>query len=169
MTNAQTERRTNSSARRREEEQVQDQKRARESRQNKGFTQVYDNGWNRLNRLIEHAPEAARLYLAIAQHMDTAGALVATQDALAGLLNVSVRTIQRQSKTLEDQSALVRIPLQGRVYAYCLNPEEVWKAYDSGKEYAAFYTKTLVNTKSIDAETIKKRLTLMMQERRAEK
>ena len=40
---------------------------------------------------------------------------------------------------------LVKIPVAGKVCAYALNPNEVWKGYDNNKEYAAFITKTLVN------------------------
>jgi hypothetical protein len=46
---------------------------------------------------------------------------------------------------LEDELALIRIPVAGKVCAYALDPHEVWKGYNTGKEYAAFLTRTLVN------------------------
>ena len=60
-------------------------------------------------------------------------------------MNVSIRTIQRWLSFLENESALIRIPVAGKVCAYALDPHEVWKGYNTGKEYAAFLTKTLVN------------------------
>ncbi|MCT5542282.1 helix-turn-helix domain-containing protein, partial [Pseudomonas aeruginosa] len=73
------------------------------------------------------------------------GAVVADQSFLADRMEVSVRTIQRWLKLLEEHKALVRIPVAGRVCAYALDPHEVWKGYNTSKEYAAFVTRTLVN------------------------
>ena len=52
---------------------------------------------------------------------------------------------QGDASYLEENRALVRIPVAGRVCAYALDTHEVWKGYDNAKEYAAFVTKTLVN------------------------
>ena len=60
---------------------------------------------------------------------------------------------------------MVRIPVAGKVCAYALDPHEVWKGYNSSKDYAAFVTKTLVNN---DGE-INGRSWLCFQERRAVK
>nr|AYU70422.1 helix-turn-helix domain-containing protein [Escherichia coli] len=49
------------------------------------------------------------------------------------------------STYLESKNALVRIPVAGKVCAYALDPHEVWKGYNTSKNYAAFVTKTLVN------------------------
>ena len=40
---------------------------------------------------------------------------------------------------------MVRIPVAGKVCAYALDPHEVWKGYNTSKDYSAFVTKTLVN------------------------
>ena len=60
-------------------------------------------------------------------------------------MKVSTRTIRRWLDYLENKEALVRIPVAGKVCAYALDPHEVWKGYDTSKDYAAFVTKTLVN------------------------
>jgi len=115
-------------------------------KKNKCFTQVYSNGWNRLRRIIKQNPAAASLYSFFAEHIDpNCGAVVCDQKFLADKMDVSVRTVQRRLKYLEEQNALVRIPVAGKVCAYALNPHEVWKGYNNAKEYAAFVTKTLVN------------------------
>ena len=115
-------------------------------RKNHGFTQTYPLGWKRIAELAKGNPQALQLYIFLANHLDpTCGAVVASQQFLADTLGVTTRTILTWSKYLEDKEALVRIPVAGRVYAYALNPYEVWKGYNNGKEYAAFNSKTLVN------------------------
>lgn len=117
-----------------------------EARKNRGFTQIYPVGWKRLIALAKGNESAFELYTFFAEHIDpSCGAVVADQAFLANQMGVSVRTIQRYLKYLEDNKAILRIPVAGRVCAYALDPREVWKGYDNGKEYAAFVTKTLVN------------------------
>lgn len=117
-----------------------------EARKNKGFTQVYAAGWKRVLKLSQRNPGAAGLYAFFAEHMDPGcGAVVCDQQFLADQFEVSTRTIRSRLKYLEDQNALIRIPVAGRVCAYALDPHEVWKGYDNAKNYAAFMTKTLVN------------------------
>lgn len=118
------------------------------ARKNSNFTQTTPAGWRRMREMLKskEAAPALPLYMFFAEHIDpTCGAVVADQAFLADRMEVSVRTIQRWLKLLEDHKALVRIPVAGRVCAYALNPHEVWKGYKTSKEYAAFVTKTLVN------------------------
>ena len=83
---------------------------------------------------------------------------------LANQMGVSTRTIRRWLDYLEEKGALVRI-VAGKVCAYALDPHEVWKGYNTSKDYSAFVTKTLVNK---DGE-IKRRIMAMFPERRAVK
>ena len=55
------------------------------------------------------------------------------------------RSTIRWLNYLESKNALVRIPVAGKVCAYALDPHEVWKGYNTSKDYSAFVTKTLVN------------------------
>jgi hypothetical protein len=129
-----------------DEEKRQEEVKQDEERKNHGFTQTYPLGWKRIAELARGNPQALQLYIFLANHLDpTCGAVVASQQFLADALGVTTRTILTWSKYLEDNEALVRIPVAGRVYAYALNPYEVWKGYNNGKEYAAFNSKTLVN------------------------
>jgi hypothetical protein len=122
------------------------EKRYEEERKNRCFTQIYPKGWSRIREILKKNPQAACLYSFFAEHIDpTCGAVVADQQFLANQMNVSIRTIQRWLSFLENESALIRIPVAGKVCAYALDPHEVWKGYNTGKEYAAFLTKTLVN------------------------
>jgi 5'-deoxynucleotidase YfbR-like HD superfamily hydrolase len=140
------------------EEDAKKEAEAEEARKNKNFTQVYPNGWKRILELSKTNSSAAGLYAFFAQHIDpSCGAIACDQQFLADQFKVNTRTIRRWLDFLEEQNALVRIPVAGKICAYALDPYEVWKGYDTQKEYAAFITKTLVNK---DGE-IKRRLMAM--------
>ncbi|CAI3957764.1 helix-turn-helix domain-containing protein [Commensalibacter papalotli (ex Botero et al. 2024)] len=125
---------------------------------NSGFTQVYSKGWKRIRELSIKNSGATGLYAFFAENIDPAcGAVVCDQQFLADQMQVSRMTISRWLKFLEDEHAVLRIPIAGRVCAYALDPYEVWKGYDTAKSYASFITKTLVNK---DGE-IKRRLQSM--------
>lgn len=131
-----------------------------EARKNKGFTQTYPKGWQRIRELVKdkQGTAAVGLYSFFAEHIDpSCGAVVADQQFLADQMGVSRSTISRWLNYLEDKKALVRIPVAGKVCAYALDPHEVWKGYNNSKEYAAFVTRTLVNN---DGE-IKRRIMAM--------
>ncbi|SSK10745.1 helix-turn-helix domain-containing protein [Klebsiella pneumoniae] len=110
------------------------------------LTQVYPLGWKRIIELAKGNAGAFGLYSFFAENIDpTCGAVVCDQQFLADKMNVNRRTISRWLSYLEENRALVRIPVAGKVCAYALDPHEVWKGYDNAKDYAAFVTKTLVN------------------------
>lgn len=138
------------------------ERRDRLARENRRFTQVYPKGWARLQRLIQTHPSAARLYALLAEHLDPeGGVVVASQSVLAEMLGVTDRTIRTLTKTLEDQSALVRIRVSAGTYAYALDPAEIWKAWDAGKDFAVFRTKTLVSKGGQNARVERRIRTLM--------
>ena len=145
------------------EENQRKQEESEKAKKNKNFVQIYANGFARMKLLLEaKQPTALRLYLFLAEHMEPGtGAIVASQKLLAEELEVSVRTIKTVSKYLEDIGAIIRIQLgPGTVYAYCLDPNEVWKSWNTSKKYAAFNTKTLARNK--DNGDIKRRLMVML-------
>lgn len=132
---------------------------------NRDFTQVYPKGWLRIRYLLKENPPLARLYVFLAQHIDsTCGAVVASIQVMADELQVSTRTIKRHLKELEQHGALVRIRLAGSVYAYALDPEEVWKSWEAGKDMAAFRTKTLVKKSDRANALVRRRLMVMLGE-----
>lgn len=138
------------------------------SRENKRFVQVYPKGWRRLQKLIRENPSAARLYALLAENIDpNGGVVVASQVVLAQLLGVTDRTVRTLTKTLEEQNAIVRIRVGAGTYAYALDPDEVWKAWDVQKDHAVFKTKTLV-AKGGENATVKRRLQVMISEMKGE-
>ena len=141
--------------------------REKETKKNKNFTQVYEKGFERISDLINKNPSAAKLYIFLARHIEPGtGAVVASQELLAEELKVSTRTIRRISKNLEEEGAIIRIRLgAGSIYAYCLDPEEIWKSWNGSKEYAAFRTKTLARKK--DNGDVKRSLMVMIRDKEA--
>lgn len=138
------------------------------SRENRGFVQVYPQGWQRIRSLMSENPTAAKVYAVLAEHIDpSCGAVVVSQDVLAEMVGVSERTIRRATAYLEEVLALVRIRVSGSVYAYALDPKEVWRAWDCQKEQAAFLTRTLVKKNGQNA-LVKRRLQMMLREQTGE-
>ena len=125
------------------------------------FVKMYGKGFRRLRSLIDENPKAAKLYAFLAEHIDpSCGAVVASRAFLATEMGVSEKTITRHSAFLEESGAVVRIKIGTGVWAYCLDPEEVWRSFRDRKRSAAFLTRTLVNKHDRDA--IVRRLKIMM-------
>lgn len=144
------------------EREVQDEA---AKRANKDFVQVYPKGWKRLQALIRTNPSAARVYAFLAEHIDgVCGAVVVSQEVIARELEVHERTIRRLTQQLEDAGALTRIKVGTGVYAYALDPSEVWKSWDGKKDLAAFVTKTLVLKSDKGNNEVRRKLKIMMGE-----
>lgn len=134
-------------------------------RQNKNFVQVYPKGWKRLQGLIRTNPSAARVFAFLAENIDgSCGAVVVSQQVIAKELNVHERTIRRLTDWLEDEGAIVRIKIGTGVYAYALDPQEVWRSWDGKKELAAFVTKTLVLKSDKSNNQVRRKLKVMLGE-----
>ena len=143
-TGSPTKRPRNASSARRDEQAQHDRKRDRQSKENRNFVQIYPLGFRKLQLLMQERPKAARFYALLMEHIDSTGVVVATQDVLAEIMDCSIKTIQRYSAQLEECNSLVRIQLQGGVYAYALNPDEVWRSFNCGKEYPSLHKYKLV-------------------------
>lgn len=144
-------------------EKQQELRQEEQKRENRGFVQVYPQGWHRIRKLTQENPQAARLYAFLAENIDGTGAVVATREALGEALNCSTKSITRYSKALEECGAVIILKIGPGANAYALNPEEVWKAWDSGKEYAVFHTRTLV--RKAENRMVKRQLTHLLQGR----
>ena len=100
-----------------------------------------------------------RSLLIFAEHIDpTCGAVVCDQRFLANQMGVSTRTIRRWLDYLEEKRCFGKNTSCWK--GLCLrfrSSHEVWKGYNTSKDYSAFVTKTLVNK---DGE-IKRRIMAM--------
>ena len=144
------------------DERLNEESENRERKKNKDFVQMYPKGFDRAIFMIGQYPLAARIYMFLAKHIEPGtGAVVASQQLLADELGISVRSVQRGTKWLDENNIILRLKLgAGTVYAYCLDPSEVWKSWNTSKKYAAFNTKTLAQHK--DNGDIKRRLMVML-------
>lgn len=133
-----------------------------EARRNRGFIQVYSKGWLRIRSLLERQPRAARLYALLAENLSSGGALVASQAVLAAQLGVTDRTIRNLSDLLESEGAIIRIRVGSGVYAYALDPAEVWNSWDTAKDFAVFNTRTLVNKSEGENRYVDRKIRLML-------
>ena len=144
------------------DERLEQEREDHNGKKNKNFVQMYPKGFDRAVEIIEEYPLAGRLYMFLAKHIEPGtGAIVASQKLLADELNISVRSVQRATKWLDENNVVLRIKLgAGSIYAYCLDPNEVWKSWNINKRYAAFNTKTLAHHK--DNGDIKRRFMVML-------
>ena len=147
------------------DERLNEEEEKQNKKKNKNFVQMYPRGFDRAIGIIEEYPLAARLYMFLAKHIEPGtGAVVASQQVIADELNISVRSVQRATKWLDENNVVLRVKLgAGSIYAYCLDPNEVWKSWNTSKKYAAFNTKTLARQK--DNGDIKRRLTVMLKDK----
>jgi DNA-binding transcriptional ArsR family regulator len=135
-------------------------------RGDKDFTKVYPKGWARLQVLIKENPSAARVYAWLAANIDgQVGAVVVSQEVMARDLEVAEITVRRHTKVLEDMGALVRIKVGTGVYAYALDPEEIWKSWADRKDQAAFVARTLVRKSDKANSEVRRRLSVMIGEK----
>ena len=141
-----------------------------EAKKNKDFVQVYPKGWAKMRTILSKTGSTAplMLYTFLAEHIDAdGGVLVADQETICTSLEISRTTLWRACKFLEDHDALLRLKVGGNVYAYALDPSEVWRSWDSTKENAVFRTRTMVR-KSAQDEQVQRRLMTMIREQRGE-
>lgn len=132
------------------------------ARKNSDFTQVSSKGWKRLQSLINTHPPLARLYAFFAEHIDgVTGTVVCSQEFIATRLDIHIVTVRRQTQQLEKLGALVRIRVGSGVYAYALDPHEIWKSWANKKDHAAFVTRTLVDLRDSHNREVHRKLKTM--------
>ena len=154
----------NESAFRRDDREEKSKKKSVDARENKGFVQMYPQAFILMRRLMANPKtvNSARLYSVLAQNINKEGAVIAKQSLLAKILDVSVKTIQRHSEFLEAEKAIYRFQIQGGLYVYALNPEQVWAGYDRDKENAPYFTGTIHPARGGSLQYIRKSLNIMI-------
>lgn len=119
-----------------------------EIQKNRDFTMVWGPAWDRLMSIPTQNAQATRLYALLAKHTaPRGGAVAASYKTLATILGVSEMTARRAADYLVSNEIVVRFRAGVGAFVYALNPEEVWKSKAEYKQYAAFYTMTLVGKK----------------------
>jgi DNA-binding transcriptional regulator YdaS (Cro superfamily) len=153
-----------------EEEKAQEEAEKEKDRKNTNFYMFYKTKESsaKVRSLIKKNPVAAMLFMFLAEQADRNNAVVASGKALASLLEVSEATISRALKVLttkkeDGEPAYLEILKSGGTNVFILNPEIVWSAWRTGKDYCLFgNAKILLSTDEQDV-ALKKRLTVLIE------
>lgn len=150
--------------------QEEEEQEARErAKKNDNFYMVFKTkeGSEKLRDLIKISPPAAQIFMFLAEQSDRTNAVVASGKALAQVLNLSEATVSRALKVLsksnENQEPYLEILKSGGTNIFVLNPNIVWSAWKTGKDYCLFgNAKILVSTNEQDV-SMKKRLNVILE------
>lgn len=111
---------------------------------NSNFVQFYRNEMHSIRELIKDDPKAANLFMFLTEKMNTENALLASKEALAEVLSVSVRTITRQIAVLKAKG-FIQIVKSGTSNVYVVNANIAWTTDGDKKEYALFRANVFVS------------------------
>lgn len=144
------------------EQDEREAKEREEAKKNTDFFMVFKkSGSPMLRDLIGVSPIGARLFMFLAEQADRTNAIVASGKALATALGVSDASISRAIKTLEEKELVERMN-SGGTNVFVLNPDVVWSAWKTGKDYCLFgNAKVLVNV-SEQPKPVRKRLNVLL-------
>lgn len=138
-------------------------------KKNDNFFMIFKSkeGSEQLRELIKISPPAAQLFMFLAEQADRTNAVVASGKALASYLNLSEPTISRALKILskkeERKPPYLEILKSGGSNVFVLNPDIVWSAWKTGKDYCLFgNAKILLSTNEQDIG-LKKRLNVLIE------
>ena len=123
---------------------MQREKEKEELKKNKGFVQMYERNIVYIRELIRENPLSAEIFLFLSEKMNTKNALVCPTQVLCEVFNKSRATIDRATKILRDHGYIF-LTKAGQTSVYHLNPELVWKAWDSDKKYCEFQGNILIS------------------------
>lgn len=141
--------------------------RERAKRNNNFYMLFKDGGSQQVRELIKISPPAAQIFMFLAEQADRTNAVVASGKALAKYLNLSEATVSRALKILtkkeEGKEHYLEILKSGGTNVFVLNPEIVWSAWKTGKDYCLFgNAKILITTDEQDL-SVKKRLNFLLE------
>lgn len=120
------------------------------------FTKIYKPGWNRIKRLLEGDPTAARVWVFLVENAGHDNVLACSMAILEEELGLHRKTIYKKVKYLSEQGALA-IAKMGTANVYILNPHETWKASEEFKNYHAITARALIGKS--ENKAFRKRLT----------
>lgn len=132
---------------------IEEQEKLQEaSRKNSGFTQLDDVGVRALEKLMVKSVKAGNLFLRLCRQMDTRGAVVASRSVLADLADVDISNVSKLLKLMTDYG-LIRHVNQGGMRVIAVNPQVAWRSWNSGKEYAIFNARVILNKEDWEDDT----------------
>jgi len=140
-----------------------EEREAAERKKNDDFFMVFKkNGSPLLRDLITVSPIGARLFMLLAEQADRTNAIVASGKALAAALQVSEASISRAIKTLIEKKLIDKLNTGGS-NVFILNPDVVWSAWKTGKDFCMFGNAKVLISKSEQDTHTKKRLNVLFE------
>lgn len=152
-----------------EEQEKREAEELERKRKNDNFYMIFkaENGSRKLRELIKISPPAAQIFMFLAEQADRQNAVVASGKALASYLNMSEASVSRALKILSkkdgEKEPYLEILKTGGSNVFVLNPEIVWSAWKTGKDYCLFGNAKILVSKNEQDVGMKKRLTVLLE------
>lgn len=138
------------------------------AKRNDNFFMVFKTkeGAGKLRALINKSAAAAQVFMLLAEQADRTNAIVASGKALATALQISESTVSRAIKLLsteaEDGKPYLEVLKSGNTNVFILNPDIVWSAWKTGKDYCLFGQAKVLITASEQDTVFRKRLNVLL-------
>ncbi|TLS66279.1 hypothetical protein FEF65_10720 [Mariprofundus erugo] len=111
-------------------------------RGDKNFKLVDDAAWLTFSQMSAKNKNAASVFFYLVHHMSRSNALVISRNCLAEALGISVASVARHIKYLQDNN-YVEVLKSGNTNIYHINKTIVWNG--KGKKYAKFDAQVIVS------------------------
>lgn len=133
------------------------------AKKNTDFFMVFKKDGSPLIRdLLTKNPRAVAIFLLLAEQADRTNAIVASGRALASALNVSEASVSRALKVLKE-AEMLEILKSGGTNIFVLNPDIVWSAWKTGKDYCLFGNAKVLISKNEQDKITQKRLNVLLE------
>ena len=113
-----------------------------------------------LDGLTQRSPNAARVIQRLVSMMGHQNAVVISQETLAQMMNIHVRTVMRALKLLADENwiQIVRFGARNTVNAYVVNANVAWgESRDQIGRLSVFTATVIASSNDQDAQTLSNR------------
>lgn len=127
-----------------------------ERKKNDKFVQLYERKMKEIRDHTAKNHNAVILFLFLAEFMGADNIVIVPQQVLIDELKFSRSTLYRSSKYLEEQNLVVVVKF-GNCNGYAMNPEYVWKSFNTPEKFALFSNVKAMASKS-ENEAMKKKL-----------
>lgn len=115
----------------------------------KSFTQFNKPNMVHIRSMIDANPNAAIVFMFLAEHMDKMNAVVCSYQVLQEQLNIGRTTLSKAVKYLREKGFLY-VYKSGISNVYCLNPNLVWSNHGDKVKYCKFPANVLLSASEQD-------------------
>ena len=123
---------------------------------NKNFVQFYEKNLATIRVLISKNPFACEVFLFLIEKMNNKNAIICPNKVLCETFNKSKKSVERAISHLKNNGYL-HVTKAGQTNVYHMNPEIVWKAWDTNKKYCEFEGQILIAKSDNKSPKIKKK------------